>query len=83
MRKLLAALTVSLALAHGAFAAGDSILRPGHPERYVRRNWWDLLRRALALPNYVYDANLDTTDPRWRPVDEAPILEALRARRAP
>ncbi len=54
----------------------------GHPERYVRRTWWDLLRRALALPNSWYDANLDPSDPSWERVDEPRILEALRARRA-
>lgn len=53
----------------------------GHPERYVRRTWWDLLRRALALPNYVYDANLDPADATWKPADEQRLLDALRARR--
>ena len=53
----------------------------GHPERYVRRNWWDLVRRALLLPNHVYDANLDTSEASWQPVDEDRILRALRERR--
>jgi hypothetical protein len=45
MRKFLAALTVSLALIQGAFAAGDSILRPDHPERYLVKTGdtlWDI-----------------------------------------
>jgi hypothetical protein len=63
--------------------AGWPLVRQGlgHPERYVRRTWWDLLRRALALPNHVYDANLDPADPSWAPPDEPRLLEAVAARR--
>jgi len=55
----------------------------GHPERYVRRTWWDLLRAALDLPDHLYDAGKDPSASDWKPIDETRVLEALRARRSP
>jgi HEAT repeat protein len=51
------------------------------PDRVVRRSWWDLLRLALDLYEHLYDPIPPPTAPEWRPVDEAQVLEALRARR--
>lgn len=42
----------------------------------------DLLRRALALPNHVYDANTDPSEAGWEPVDEERIGRALDERRS-
>jgi HEAT repeat protein len=54
-----------------------------HAERAVRRAWWDLLKTSLGLPPDVYDATPAPDAPTWRAPDEAAILAALSARRAP
>jgi HEAT repeat protein len=53
-----------------------------HSDRYVRRQWWDLLRRPLQLHDEVFDPNPDPTAREFREADEKEILTALRARRA-
>lgn len=51
------------------------------PDRVVRRTWWDLLRLALDLYEHLYDPIPEPTSPDARAIDEAAVLEALRARR--
>ena len=62
----------------------DNVIKAGlaSDERYVRRTWWDLLRRALALENHVYDSNTEPSNQGWKPIDEALILETLARRRS-
>ena len=50
-------------------------------DRVERRSWWDLLRLALDLYEHLYDPIADPASPDWRPIDDAHVLKALRARR--
>jgi HEAT repeat protein len=51
------------------------------PDRVVRRTTWDLLRVALDLYEHLYDPIPPPDRPEWRPIEEAEVLDALRARR--
>lgn len=51
MRNFLLSIAISLMMVHGALAAGDSILRPGHPERYIVKKGdtlWDISSMFLT-----------------------------------
>ncbi|MEX2365377.1 MAG: LysM peptidoglycan-binding domain-containing protein [Pseudohongiellaceae bacterium] len=68
MRKFLLVLTISLAMIQGGFAA-DSILRPGHPERYVVKEGdtlWDIAAMFLTdawLWPEIWHINPDIENP--------------------
>lgn len=51
MRKFLLSIAISLMMVHGALAAGDTILRPGHPDRYIVKKGdtlWDIASMFLT-----------------------------------
>jgi HEAT repeat protein len=49
--------------------------------RFSRERWWDLLRRALDLPEWVHEANRAPDDPHARRISETEVMAALKARR--
>jgi hypothetical protein len=50
------------------------------PQRVVRRTWWDLLRAALDVPEYLHDPVAEPGDPEARTFTRQMALDALGAR---
>jgi HEAT repeat protein len=51
------------------------------PHRYVREDWWGLVRRALDLPAFVNNAWAAADAPRVRRLDRSEALAAVERRR--